>query len=136
MLVVPLLSGSLRAMYLSHLETWREEMCDDEEREKREREEESHTELDLRRHLHKPRQARITRDIHGVRAGGYWSRAHWHHLILLPILLPTAELVAHRDRLSRHARAVMAAIAEIKTSAQEAPGALKTEVEFTGMIIM
>jgi hypothetical protein len=95
-------------MYLSHLETWREEVCGEEERERREREEESHTELDLRQHLHKPRQARITRDIHGVRA---------------------AELVAHRDRVSRHARAVVAAIADIKTSAQAAPDAMKTQEE-------
>ena len=81
------LPASLRAMYLSHLETWREEVCGEEERERREREEESHTELDLRQHLHKPRQARITRDIHGVRAGACLSRAHWYNLMPFPFLL-------------------------------------------------
>lgn len=40
-----------------------------EEREGREREEEALAELDLRRHLHRPRQSRITQDVHGVRAG-------------------------------------------------------------------
>ena len=64
------------------------------------------------------------------------SRTHWYHLMARPTLLPTAELAAHRDRLSRHARAVVAAIAEIKTSALEAPDAMKTEVECTGMVIM
>ena len=59
-----------------------------------------------------------------------------YHLMAPPILHPTAELAAHRDRLGRHARAVVAAIAEIKTSALEAPDAMKTEVECTGMVIM
>lgn len=60
---------SLRATYLAHLEAWREEVRVEGERGRREREEEAHTELDLRRHLHKPRQDRIAQDIHGVRAG-------------------------------------------------------------------
>ena len=60
---------SLRALYLAHLEAWREEVRVQEEREAREREEEAQGELDLRLHLHRPRQTRITQDIHSVRAG-------------------------------------------------------------------
>ena len=41
----------------------------EEEREMKEREEEAITELDLRRHLHEPREARIEEDVYKIRAG-------------------------------------------------------------------
>lgn len=116
---------SVRAMFLGHLETWKEEVRAEEEREVRERQEEAHAELDLRRHLHKPRLARITQDVHGVRTGE----------LLVPLLLPSsspsmhaAELVAHRDRVSRHARAIVTAITDIKSTAQTAPERMKAQV--------
>lgn len=39
-----------------------------------------------------------------------------------------AELVAHRDRLSRHSRAIVAAITDIKATAQAAPDSMKAQV--------
>ena len=41
----------------------------EEEREMKEKREETHSEIDLRLHLHRPRLTRITHDIHNVRAG-------------------------------------------------------------------
>ena len=39
-----------------------------------------------------------------------------------------AELVAHRDRVGRHAKAVVAGIADIKTRTQAAPNTMHAEV--------
>lgn len=113
-------------MFLGHLETWKEEVRTEEEREVRERQEEAHAELDLRRHLHKPRLARIMQDVHGVRTGELLVS-----LLSSPSSSPSmcaAELVAHRDRVSRHARAIVTAIADIKSTAQTAPGCMKAQV--------
>ena len=42
---------------------------------------------------------------------------------------PTAELVAHRERVGRHARAVITGISDARALAQTAPAALEVGVE-------
>jgi hypothetical protein len=98
--------ASLRVVYLDHLEMWRGEVGGEEEREAREKEEEACGELDLRMHLHRPRQSRISRDIQRVRA---------------------AELEAHRDRIGRHAGAVASGISEVRACAGAASDSMRTE---------
>ncbi|CAI8050139.1 Coiled-coil domain-containing protein 180, partial [Geodia barretti] len=98
--------ASLRVVYLDHLEMWRGEVRGEEEREAREKEEEARGELDLRMHLHRPRQSRISRDIQRVRA---------------------AELEAHRDRIGRHARAVASEISEVRARGGTASDSMGTE---------
>ena len=123
---------SLRVVYLDHLEMWRGEVGGEEEREAREKEEEACGELDLRMHLHHPRQSRISRDIQRVRAG----RALPPHPLPSTVIsvLCTAELEAHRDRIGRHARAVASGISEVRACAGAASDSMRTEVhaEFGG----
>ncbi|XP_072521084.1 coiled-coil domain-containing protein 180 [Salminus brasiliensis] len=60
--------------------------------------EELKSELDLRLHLHQPRAKRIKMDIHNVRA---------------------AELSLHQDRVDRHCKGILQALAELRTDFTE-----------------
>ncbi|XP_076854168.1 coiled-coil domain-containing protein 180 isoform X2 [Brachyhypopomus gauderio] len=60
--------------------------------------EELKSKLELRLHLHQPRAKRIEMDIHNVRA---------------------AELVLHRDRVDRHCRGIVQALAKLRTDFSE-----------------
>ena len=118
--------------------------------EMRERQEEAHAELDLRRHLHQPRQARIQQDVCSVRAGEAASTLHpgSRKTGLCTVMVSfsfqpcsPAELVAHRDRVGRHAKAVVAGIADIKTRTQAAPNTMHAEVRsrvglYSHMLVM
>ena len=105
-------------------------MREEEERGKRERQEEARAELDLRLHLHQPRLARISRDIYGLREGEGVCMEQYVVIVLVVCVCVcvTAELVAHRDRLSRHAKAVVTSISDIKAQALRAPEHMKTQV--------
>ena len=115
----------LRGVYLDHLEVWGGEAREEEEREAREKEEEAHGELDLRMHLHTPRKSRISQDIYRVRAGKTPPPPPPPRQL---VSTHTGELEAHRDRIGRHARAVVSGIADVKSRAQTASDAMKTEV--------
>ncbi|XP_065918030.1 coiled-coil domain-containing protein 180-like isoform X2 [Dysidea avara] len=86
---------SIRKCYLEHLESWKVSLVTKVKTELCGKEEEYTTELDLRLHLHEPRLTRITQDIHNVRA---------------------SELIAHRERLSRHIQGTNAEVANHKAS--------------------
>lgn len=78
--------------------------------------EEYATEFDLRLHLHEPRQARITQDIHNVRAsqlnkGNYCTIVH-----CLTLCACVGELIAHRERLSRHIQGTNAELNKYKSN--------------------
>lgn len=115
--------SSIRMQYLNHLETWLDHALTKSENVSRDKREELESELDLRRHLHEPRAKRIEVDVHNVRAGKTYSFVHLkslgmstqslkllHHVCLTP----SAELVLHQERVSRHCKGIAAALVSLK----------------------
>ncbi|KAL5484522.1 hypothetical protein EMCRGX_G021038 [Ephydatia muelleri] len=85
--------NQLRASFLDQLEAWKVELTRRAEETVAGKLEETHTELDIRMHLHSPRLGRVD-DIGHTRG---------------------AELVAHKDRVLRHSNAVLHELDETKS---------------------
>ncbi|XP_039268958.2 coiled-coil domain-containing protein 180-like isoform X2 [Styela clava] len=88
----------IRMQFLNHLETWSEQAMINADNSARDKQEELASELDLRKHLHEPRAKRIELDVHNVRA---------------------AELVLHKERVSRHCKGITAALLGLKQDFDE-----------------
>nr|CAB3228335.1 coiled-coil domain-containing protein 180-like [Phallusia mammillata] len=87
------LKKTVRLNFLNHLEQWKEKASNNAHATSRSKQEELVSELDLRLHLHAPRAKRIEVDVRNVRA---------------------AELVLHKERVTRHCRGITAALATLK----------------------
>ncbi|XP_078326141.1 coiled-coil domain-containing protein 180-like isoform X6 [Crassostrea virginica] len=83
----------IRMNFLNHLEEWHVQATERAESVVIAKCEELNSELELRFHLHKPRARRAELDVHNVRA---------------------AELVMHSERVTRHTKGIIQALAELR----------------------
>lgn len=83
----------IRMNFLNHMEEWHVQASDRAESVVIAKCEELNSELELRFHLHKPRARRAELDVHNVRA---------------------AELVMHSERVTRHTKGIIQALAELR----------------------
>ncbi|KAK3086983.1 hypothetical protein FSP39_000010 [Pinctada imbricata] len=83
----------IRLNFLNHLEEWTDQATQRAESVVVAKCEELNSELELRYHLHKPRSRRAELDVHNVRA---------------------AELVMHSERVTRHTKGIIQALAELR----------------------
>lgn len=84
----------IRREFLEHIESWRKEAIFRAESIMTAKIEELNNELDLRLHLHEPRQGRAEKDVHNVRA---------------------AELVLHKDRVNEHCQGILSSLLAFKS---------------------
>ncbi|MCJ8746829.1 hypothetical protein PDJAM_G00146240 [Pangasius djambal] len=88
------LQRDVRERFFTHLEERNQEVLNHTVAVMEAKKEKLKSELDLRLHLHQPRAKRIEMDIHNVRA---------------------AELILHQDRVERHCKGILQALADFRT---------------------
>lgn len=113
---------SVREKFFNHLEERNQEVLNHTVAVMDAKKEKLKSELDLRLHLHQPRAKRIEMDIHNVRAGAaYFCYVNIHFDYLKSCLfvncvygVPT-DLLMHQDRVDRHCKGVLQALADFRT---------------------